>query len=49
MLLINCWTNFIPSHFRYDQKRRNADMADCEYNDDKGYVNFKSFFPITIN
>lgn len=37
MLMINCL--IFSSYFRYNEERRNADMTDCEYNNDKGYVN----------
>lgn len=44
--LINC---LIVNFFRQNQEQQNPNKTDCTYNDDKGYVNFKSFLTITIN
>ena len=48
MLLINFLIFSLLSLSRYDQERRKADITDCVYNGDKGYVNLNHFGSINI-
>lgn len=49
MLLINCLIFFfLGVAFRYNHERRKADIKNCEYNDDKGYVNLSLFCEINV-
>lgn len=47
-LLINCLIFSLLSLSRYDQELRKADITDCVYNGDKGYVNLNHFCSINI-